>query len=189
MARLTALLDANVLYPAIVRDILISLASNGFFHARWTEKIHEEWINAALKNNAHLKKENLLRTKSLMNTAIRDSLVTGYESLTNSIELPDPDDRHVLAAAIIGCADLIVTANLKDFPEEILAPYEIQAMHPDDFLNNQRNICEAQFLGCIKDIRKRLKNPPVSAEEYLEKLQNNNLPITSAELAKVKGLL
>ncbi len=69
-----------------------------------------------------------------MNDAVRDCLVTGYEDLIASLSLPDPDDRHVLAAAIRADADVIVTYNLKDFPAETLAPFDIEAQHPDDFL-------------------------------------------------------
>ena len=102
--------------------------------ARWTETIHEEWIRKVLEDNPRLSAERLARTRTLMNEAVRDCLVTGYEDLIESLSLPDPDDRHVLAAAIRASAGIIVTYNLTDFPAETLARFDIEAQHPDDFL-------------------------------------------------------
>jgi predicted nucleic acid-binding protein len=112
----TAVYDANVLYPAPVRDLFIRLPQAGLVRARWTETIHEEWIRSVPKDNPHLSAERLARTRTPMNEAVRDCLVTGYEDLVASLSLPDPDDRHVLAAAIRAGADVIATCNLADFP-------------------------------------------------------------------------
>src|SRR5438270_8631436 len=130
----TAIYDANILYPAPLRDLFIRLAQAGLVQARWTEQIHDEWVRNVLKNNAQLSADRLARTRTLMNEAVRDCLVTGYEDLIASLSLPDPDDRHVLAAAIRAGAAVIVTYNLKDFPAETLARFDIEAQHPDDFL-------------------------------------------------------
>lgn len=130
----TAVFDANVLYPAPLRDLLIRLAQAGLVRARWTEAIHDEWVRSVLKANPTLSPDRLARTRKLMNEAVRDCLVTGYEDLTESLSLPDPNDRHILAAAIRAAAEVIVTFNLKDFPAGLLATYNIEAMHPDDFL-------------------------------------------------------
>ncbi|PJF38033.1 MAG: PIN domain-containing protein, partial [Phototrophicales bacterium] len=116
-----ALLDANVLYPAPIRDILLQLAVEDVFWGRWTADIHEEWIEALLRNEPHRERVALERTRDLMNQATRDALITGYEALINCLELPDPNDRHVLAAAIVGRCDVIVTQNLQDFPTEIVS--------------------------------------------------------------------
>src|SRR5438270_9183993 len=114
MARYSALLDACVLYPAHLRDLLLSMALTDLFRVRWTDRIHEEWIRnlVAAGHDA----EKLARTRRLMNEAVPDCLIEGYESLIETLKLPDPDDRHVLAAAITGGVDVIVTANLKHFP-------------------------------------------------------------------------
>ena len=111
----TALYDACVLYPAPLRDLLMWLALTDLFRARWTDRIHDEWIGAVLRERPELK-VNLERTRAMMNAHVRDCLVTGYEPLIEALDLPDPDDRHVLAAAIAGRADLIVTKNLQTFP-------------------------------------------------------------------------
>lgn len=105
----TAIYDACVLYPAPLRDFLMWLALADLFKARWTEEIHAEWIRNILNNRSDLTLEQLTRTKNLMNTNVRDCLVTDYESLIETIELPDSDDRHVLAAAIHTKASTIVT--------------------------------------------------------------------------------
>jgi PIN domain len=130
----TAVYDANVLYPAPLRDLFIRLAYAGLVRGRWTEAIHDEWVRNVLADNPALSPVRLARTRMLMNEAVRDCLVTGYQDLIDSLSLPDPDDRHVLAAAIRANAEVIVTFNLKDFPAGVLAGYNVEAMHPDDFL-------------------------------------------------------
>src|SRR6516225_2434590 len=121
----TAVYDANILYPAPLRDLFIRLAQAGLVRARWSETIHEKWIRNVIKDNPRLSAERLARTRTLMNEAVRDCLVTGYEELIASLSLPDPDDRHVLAAAIHAGSDVIVTCNLVDFPAEALARFAI----------------------------------------------------------------
>lgn len=116
MSNFTAFLDASVLYPAPLRDLLLELAVSDLYRAKWSDAVHEEWIRSVLRNRSDLTRAQLERTRDLMNAHARDALVTDFEQLIGVIELPDPDDRHVLAAAIKGRADLIVTANLKDFP-------------------------------------------------------------------------
>ena len=108
--------DANVLYPAPLRDLLIRVAMAGLVRARWTDAIHEEWIRNLLRNRPDLGAEQLKRTRQLMDRAVPDCLVIGYEGLIDGLRLPDMDDRHVLAAAIHARATLILTLNVRDFP-------------------------------------------------------------------------
>ena len=119
--RFVVVFDACVLYPAPMRDILIRLATAGLFAAKWTDRIHDEWTRNLLAQRPDLA-DALERTRSLMDQAVPDCLVEGYESLIEGLSLPDPDDRHVLAAAIRAGAQTIVTINLKDFPALSLAP-------------------------------------------------------------------
>ncbi|MBC8122315.1 MAG: PIN domain-containing protein [Gemmatimonadaceae bacterium] len=102
MAAFTALYDANVLYPAELRNLLMHLASMGLFRAKWSADIHEEWMSSLLKNRPDLTRFKLERTRMLMYKHAVDALVDGYEDLIPGLRLPDPDDRHVLAAAIRG---------------------------------------------------------------------------------------
>lgn len=161
MSNYTALLDANVLYPAPVRDLLLQLAVTDLYKARWTADIHREWIENLLENEPHRHRADLERTRDLMDKATRDALVTGYEGLIPLLELPDPDDRHILAAAIVGRCDVIVTANLKDFPVTVLEGFGIEAQHPDEFLCNHLNLAQGLFCSCVQKVRRRLKNPPL----------------------------
>ena len=119
----TVIYDACVLYPAPLRDLLMRLAMTDLYRARWTDMIHDEWTRNVLKQRPDLRAEDLERTRSLMNAHVRDGLVTGFEHLIPSVELPDADDRHVVAAAIHGGASLIVTFNLKDFPPAALTAF------------------------------------------------------------------
>ena len=123
IARVVAFLDACVLYPALLRNFLMHLALRDLFQARWSDRVHEEWIAVLLHNRPDLTFAQLARTRRLMDQNIDEALVSGYEHLIDRITLPDPKDRHVLAAAIHGGASIIVTVNLRDFPPEVLATY------------------------------------------------------------------
>lgn len=115
VSNFTAIFDACVLYPAPLRDCLMHLTITGLFRAKWTDEIHDEWIRSLLKNRPDLTKKRLQRTRNLMNSHVRDCLVAGYQDLIPSLHLPDEDDRHVLAAAIVAGADVIVTFQLIRF--------------------------------------------------------------------------
>lgn len=106
MGNFTAFLDASVLYPAPLRDLHMELAVVDLYRAKWSNAVHEEWIRALLQNRADLTRAQLERTRDLMNAHVRDAIVTDFEGLIDVLDLPDPDDRHVLAAAIKGRADL-----------------------------------------------------------------------------------
>jgi predicted nucleic acid-binding protein len=189
MSQLTALLDANVLYPAPIRDILLQLAVEDVFQARWTADIHQEWLEALLRNEPRRERTTLERTRALMDTAVRDALITGYETLVACLKLPDVDDRHVLAAAIVGRCDVIVTQNLHDFPEATLQPFGIEPQHPDDFLATHLSLAPGQFCVAVRKVRARLKNPPYSVADYLAVLARQGLVVTASELAQFAELL
>lgn len=187
-ARYTALLDANTLYPAPVCDALLSLAVAGLYHARWTLQIHEEWTRNVAINRPELA-GRLSKRVDAMNRAVPDCLVENYEALIDGLTLPDPKDRHVLAAAIAGHADAIVTFNLKDFPADILARYNIEAQHPDDFIMNQLELRQLEALEAIKAMRSRLRNPPISAADLIKTLERSGLPLTASHLRQAEGLI
>lgn len=189
MSQFTVLYDACVLYPAPLRDLLMHLAIMDLFRAKWTDVIHDEWIRNVLKDRPDLKPEQLQRTRELMNAHVRDCLVTGFESLIPSLTLPDPEDRHVLAAAIRGAADLIVTFNLKDFPADVLKTYGIEAQHPDDFLASQFDLAPNVVCSAAKRHRASLKHPPKTVPEYLQTLEAQGLAQTVAGLRQFSELI
>jgi PIN domain len=184
----TAVLDANTLYPAPRRDLLLSLAAEGLYHARWTDKIQGEWVHHLGLNRPELKPQ-LPALVSLMNQAIPDCLIGHYEHLIAALDLPDADDRHVLAAAIAGHADAIVTFNLKDFPAHALDKYQIEAIHPDDFVLNQLELRPYEALVAVKKMRARLTRPPQSAAELIATLERSGLPATATHLRQAHALL
>lgn len=177
------LLDANVLYPAPLRDFLVTLATTGLYSAKWSDRIHDEWIRNLLKNRPDLEPNVLAHTREMMNQAVPDCLVTGYEPIIDGLVLPDPKDRHVLAAAIRCGAQIIVTHNLKDFPADILEQYGIEAIHPDEFLEYQFGLRPELVIEAAKTQRARLRNPPKTAEEFLERLAAQGLVVTADKLS------
>jgi predicted nucleic acid-binding protein len=182
LARFTAFLDACVLYPAPLRDLLLELTVADLFRAKWSHLVHDEWTRSVLKTRPDLRIEDIQRTRALMDLHVRDALVGQFEGLIDMIILPDPDDRHVVAAAIKGRADMIVTFNLKDFPGEAIAKWGIEAQHPDDFLVNQFHLDTPKFLEAVRTVRNRLKAPPKSVDQYLDTLRGQGLLATVSEL-------
>jgi len=172
----TAFYDANVLYPAPLRDFLMHLGLTGVYRARWSARVHEEWKRNLLINRPDLNREQLDRTSALMDRAVPDGVVTDFESLIEGLQLPDVDDRHVLAAAIKCNASVIVTFNLKDFPRAILNSFDIEPMHPDDFIADLWDLDKAAVLEAAQRQRASLKYPPHSSREYLDKLLQQQLP-------------
>lgn len=182
MTRFSVVFDACVLYPAPLRDLLMHLEMTHLFRARWTERIHDEWTRSVLARRSDLNPAQLRRTRELMNTAVPDGRVQGYEYLIDGLQLPDEDDRHVLAAAIRSHSSVIVTFNLKDFPAAALAPYDVEAQHPDEFIAHLYDLNPALVLEAVRRCRASLKNPPKSAGEYLDTLLRQGLPETVALL-------
>lgn len=178
----TVVYDACVLYPAPLRDLLMRLALTDRFRARWSNTIHDEWTRNLLRQRPELDPVALDKTRILMNTGVRDSLVEGFEHLIPAIELPDTNDRHVVAAAIHSGADTIVTFNLKDFPPKVLFRYHLQAQHPDDFVVDLFDLHPAAVLQAVAEQRSALKKPPKTADEFLDILLRQGLTQTVSML-------
>jgi predicted nucleic acid-binding protein len=181
--------DACVLYPAPLRDLLMHLALTDLFHAKWSVTIHEEWIRNVLRNRPDLPREQLERTRRLMDSNIRDCLVEGYEGLIDTLLLPDPADRHVLAAAIVSKARFIITFNRKDFPATALSPHGIEAQHPDRFITKLIGFAPDDVCIAMKRHRQSLKHPPKSVDEYLALLARQGLSETVNHLQGFIDLL
>lgn len=184
MSGFTALLDACVLYPAPLRDLLLSLAADGIYRAKWSQKIHDEWTRNLIANRSDLDPQRIRDTCTQMNVAVPDSLVTGYEDLIESLELRDPDDRHVLAAAIRSDADAIITFNQKDFDETELTKFDLYSEHPDEFISNMISIYTPRVISAVRSMRQRLRNPPKNVDEFLGTLHQQGLPQTVSKLSE-----
>ncbi|RZI85319.1 MAG: PIN domain-containing protein [Rubrivivax sp.] len=185
----TAVYDACVLYPAPLRDFLMWLGLSGRFRARWSMQIHAEWKRNLLINRPDLQPDQIERTSALMDQAIPDGLVSGHEALIVGLSLPDPDDRHVLAAAIRCGASVIVTFNEKDFPEVALAPYGIEAQHPDVFIDNLFDLDAGAVVAAAQKQRAQLKSPPLDVDRYLDVLLRQGLVQTVKALSTYRAIL
>lgn len=189
MSGFTAVFDACVLYRESLRNLLIRIALGGLYRARWTERIHAEWTGTLAKNRPDLDPAAIERTRGLLDAAVPDCLISGYEGLEATLRLPDPDDRHVLAAAILGHAGTIVTYNLKDFPDEALAPFGITAQHPDVFIEHAFDLAPDAVIAAMRDHRRSLRNPALGVEQLFDSYLRHELASTVALLRPHADLL
>jgi len=181
------LYDACVLYPAPVRDLLLRIAATGLVRARWTDAILDECFRSIQADRPELRADALARTRALMNRAVPDCLVTGYEHLVEGLELPDPDDRHVLAAAIRAHAQAVITFNLRDFPDHVLARYEMETKHPDEFVLEILDLAPGGVVQCVTAQAAALRHPPVALADLLDTLRRVGLVQSAARLRELLG--
>jgi hypothetical protein len=174
--------DACVLHPSTLRDLLIRIAQSGLVRARWTEAILDETFASVAERCPDISPANLQRTRELMCRAVRDCLVTGYEPIVEVLDLPDPDDRHVLAAAIRSGAQVIVTDNLKDFPATVLDQWGIEAKSADDFVLDQLHLDTPSIYVAVQQIADAWRMPPGTFADVLDRLERNGLVASVAFL-------
>lgn len=189
-ARYTALLDACVLYPLAMADALMSLAAAGLYAAKWTARIESEWM-AALEAKRPDLKGRLGFRRDQMREAIPDWEVAepAWQACAGGLQLPDPDDVHVLAAALAGHADCIVTANLKDFPLDAVGPLGIEVIHPDPFIVAQWDLDPLVAVAAFKRMRARWKKPQARAEDFADAMERGGLPATAQRLREAVELI
>ena len=183
---LCAFLDASVLYPVSLRNLLMRLSLESLFQAKWSAKIHEEWINAVLRDNPQIPVSRLHALRDAMDAHVDDAVVTDYEHLIATLTLPDSGDRHVLAAAISGQATVIITRNLRDFPGEVLARHNMRAVHPDEFVSGLIEVAPSVVLKAVSDQQRRLTKPPITMDELLSVFLRLDLRATVAQLRGMK---
>jgi PIN domain len=184
-----AVLDANVLYPAVLRDLLMQFAVGGLFQARWTRQIEDEWTRNLLADRPDISATQIAITRTLMARVVPDARVHGHEPLIADILLPDPNDRHVLAAAVRTHASVIVTKNLRDFPPSALEPRGLVALHPDMFVMGLAAADPLKVIASVRSCRTRLVRPPVSIDRYLNILLRHELAATATFLRAHATLL
>ena len=182
---LVVVYDACVLFPAPVRDLLIRLGQTGVVRARWSNRILDEVFRNILRVRPELNESSLVRTRDLMNAAIADVVVEGFESIESSLSLPDENDRHVLAAAIRSGAQVIVTFNLRDFPSSALSAWGIEAVDPDAFVFDLIDLAPGAVTHAVREQARALKNPPRTAMELLDTLAVSGLHRSVARLRQL----
>jgi predicted nucleic acid-binding protein len=173
--RFVVVLDANVLYPFRVRDALLRFAEAGLFRARWSRKIMAEWKTSLLERRPDLQ-ASIESQIAAMDRAFPESYVHGAGSLIDGLDLPDPDDRHVLATAIRAGAEHIVTENLRDFPDEKLEPFGVTAVSADDFLASTFQLYPAEALAAMRTMRREYASPSLTPGDFIFDLQAKGLP-------------
>ncbi|WP_426446642.1 PIN domain-containing protein [Siccibacter colletis] len=168
-------LDACVLYPARLRDLLMHLGIAGLYQPKWSAEIHREWCRNLLMNRPDITQAALTRTVELMERALPDARVVGFETLIEGLTLPDENDRHVLAVALRAKAEVIVTLNQKDFPASALQKFNIEALHPDDFITDLLDLSPGIALEAVRRQRQSLRHPPLSTDDFLDMLLKQGL--------------
>lgn len=181
----TVIYDANVLYPSTLRDLLIRVAQAGLVRARWTKAILDETFRNLKKNRPGLDPVKLDRTRELMCAAVPDCLVEDYQPLEQVfVNLPDPGDAHVMAAALKVQAQVIVTNNLKHFPAETLSPWGVEAKLSDDFLMDQFYLDAVELHVAIRNMSEAYRNPPLDVNDVLDRLDSEGMPQIAAALRR-----
>ncbi|MEI4487297.1 PIN domain-containing protein [Frigidibacter sp. MR17.14] len=155
-------LDACVLFPTVLREILIGLAREGLYTPAWSARILEEWARAARRFSPA--DEIFARGEiAALRAAFPGAEVALPEDAGAGLDLPDPNDRHVLAAAIAGGAKVICTLNIRDFPGWALGAWGIRAEHPDEFLLGLWREHPGQVARIVEEVRataERLSGEP-----------------------------
>lgn len=179
----TALLDACVLYPLAMTDALMSLATAGFFVAKWTTRIEHEWIRAIERQRPDLIGRLEVR-RDCMRAAIPDWELPefAWSRLLDGLALPDPGGRHVLAAAIAGRADFIITSNLQHFPTAVLAGFGLEAIAPDTFISAQWDLDPVNAIAAFEGTRARRRRPESSPMDFADELERGGLPSVAVRL-------
>ena len=186
--RFVVILDANVLYPFRKRDILLSFSQAGLFRARWTIVIQDEWSRNLLAAKPELK-TSIDSQVTAMRDNFPESLVEKYEALIPTLTLPDPNDRHVLAAAIKCGAQHIVTENLKDFPPNATGDYDVEPISADEFLTRTFDLYRIEATLVLAQIRRRYSNPSYTPSEFVMDLTAKGLPKLATRAREVRDFI
>ena len=181
----TALLDACVLAGVLKRNLLLSLAEAELFRPRWSAPILDEMERAIDRMTNG--QADTARQRQQMITAFGEACVTGFEVYIPSVDLPDANDRHVVAAAICTHAQVVVTDNLKDFPAAVLATYGMEVKSTDDFIADTITLHEQTAFAALKKMRERFANPALSTEAIINAAESQGLLNTALLMKRHEG--
>jgi predicted nucleic acid-binding protein len=185
LPRYAALLDACVLVPIVLADTLLRVAERELYRPLWSARILAEAADAVLEIHPDLTPDVVAKRFTAMNDTFNDASVEGWEAFEATVTLPDPDDRHVVAAAMRGGADAIVTANVRDLPDEKLAPLQIAVVHPDEFLLDQLDLAPRVVLDVLREQAAHTRNPPLTPNDLLTRLARAGVPAFSDEVGRM----
>lgn len=171
--RFTCVLDTNVIFPIDIMDLLFWFAFYDLFTPKWSKHIFDEWYDVMKRKG--ISRKEIKKRINKANLAFPDALVRNYESLIESINLPDEKDRHVMAAAIKTNANIIVTNNLKDFPSEYLAKFGLNAKSADDFITDTIDLNPEIAVEAFRALVMNRTNPNLDEFEILDRFRNNGL--------------
>jgi hypothetical protein len=185
LQRFTAVLDACTMYPMLVRDVLLTFASHEFFTPKWSPRIRDEWtrnLEERLKVKSTLASpaEQVAKIAAAISAAFPDGEITREVPETSLFDPVDPKDRHVAMTALVASADAIITFNTADFEAEYLyAQFQIEVIHPDDFVMDLISLNEKRAVAAFRELRVRKKNPPWDVPELVRRLSEAGLTQTS----------
>lgn len=171
-----------MLHPAPLRDLLMRGAAADVMQARWSDAVLGEMVRSLARRRPDVGVAGFNRLRTAMERALPDARVDGYESLMRDLALPDPDDRHVLAAAVHAGAAVIVTFNLADFPAAALAPYGVAAQHPDAFVGHCLDVAPQTMRRLVSEQAGALRRPPLSVDAVLDALAALGLERSTSRL-------
>lgn len=184
MTKPVVLLDANI-FPAVwLLDIMLTLDERQVIDAVWSERILEEARRALIERRGRTS-EQADRLLSFIRRMNDTHCIYGWSHLEPTLDLPDPDDRHVLAAALAADADCIVTYNLKDFPPRNLERYAVEALHPDEFLSAMLERDQDGVVDVMNAVVSSKDNPPRTMAEELDHLRRLRLTRFADDMERV----
>lgn len=175
--RFTAVLDTNVIFPVVTRDLLFWFAHYELYTPKWSNNIFDEWRNVMTRRG--VSEEEAMKRVQKANDAFPDALVKNYASLIRTLDLPDQNDCHVLAAAIKTNADIIVTNNLKDFPATYLDSFGLKAKKADDFLTDVIDLNPVEATKAFQEMVLYKRKPDLDEYGVLDSLRRNGLNETA----------
>ena len=182
MSHLTALLDANVLHQYPLTSLLLELAEARLYRPAWSADIHAEWQRSVIAARPGTDPALLERRRAAMDAAMPGACISGHRSLINGLTLPDPNDRHVLAAAIRAKAQVIVTFNVSDFPVDTLSAFDLEVWHPDAFLLQLIDLAPDVVRSRVEQMLRGWQRPPNTTDAFIGALERTGLPGSAATL-------
>jgi predicted nucleic acid-binding protein len=180
-----AVLDANVLFPFLMGHILSYATFLGLIDGRWTDEIEREWVENAVEFHGEVERQGIEGRRDAMNRAMPHAKIAGHQRRIDSIAFADPDDAHVIAAAIEAGADFIITCDRAFLETGALSGYPFSALHPDALLSRIMERERVLFVEMIESARRSLRNTDPTLPEYVAMIEQTGLPLVAGRLREL----